>query len=633
MCGIFGAVGFPVSDEAARNVLLTLRHRGPEAQGVERIGQAVLAHTRLRILDLSPSGAQPMANEDGSVWVTFNGEIYNFASLRQELEAFGHVFRSRSDTEVIVHGYEQWGAEVVTHLDGMFAFGIWDRKAERLLLGRDRAGKKPLFFVEHGGGFLFASEIKALFAAGVPLEIDLDGLTGFLAYGYAPPPGTMYRGIRQLPPAHLLVYTPTATAPLRIDRYWSLDFTPSRGDPEPEATERVRYLMTEAVRKRMVADVPIGAFLSGGIDSTIVVGIMAQLLGNRVRTFSIGFSGDPRYDETRFARIAAKAFGTEHTEFTVKPSDFEILDQLIWHHDGPFGDSSAIPTYVVSRLTRQQVTVALTGDGGDELFAGYLRFWAAIVAQRIPAGLRAAGKSLARLIPDGLPSRGFAARTRRFLNAADLPLCDRLTQWNSYFAFTLDELLHPDVKAVVNTEAVLDFHRRLFASPRPKATTLSQALNHNFLTYLPQDLLVKMDRTSMAHALETRSPFLDTALMEYVAPLPDNYKLRHRTTKFILRRAFANLIPPEIQSRGKMGFGVPLASWFRGNLRSFVADHITAPQARIGAFVQMAQVRKLVDAHTQGIADHEHQIWALLTMEIWLRQLSRLGRTTDMSGP
>lgn len=626
MCGIFGAVGVPVSDEAARNVLLMLRHRGPEAEGVERIDDATLIHTRLRIMDLSPSGAQPMTNEDGTVWVTFNGEIYNFSSLRRELEGFGHVFRSRSDTEVIVHGYEQWGNDVVTHLDGMFAFGVWDRRARRMLLARDRVGKKPLFFAEYGGGLLFASEIKALFAAGVPAEIDIDGVAGFLAYGYAPPPGTMYRAVRQLPPAHTLVYeqSDVAGSTPRIQRYWSLDFTPRCDDPEPQATERVRSLVTEAVRKRMVADVPVGAFLSGGVDSTIIVGIMAQL-GHQVRTFSIGFSGDPRYDETRFARIAARAFRTDHTEFTVNPSDFDLLDELVWHHDGPFGDSSAIPTYLVSKLTRQQVTVALTGDGGDELFAGYLRFWAAVIAQRIPAGARNAGGSLAALIPEGLPSRSFGARLRRFLNAANLPLGDRLTQWNSYFAFNLPEILRPEVRATVNVDAVLNFHRRLFASPPPKATTLSQALNHNFLTYLPEDLLVKVDRTSMAHALETRSPFLDTALMEYVAPLPDNYKLRRRTTKYILRRAFADLIPTEIQKRGKMGFGLPLASWFRGNLRSFVADHLAAPSARIGEFIELEYVRRLLDAHNEGIADHEHQIWALLTMEIWLRQLPRLG--------
>jgi asparagine synthase (glutamine-hydrolysing) len=621
MCGIFGSVGAPLSEEAVTRALACLNHRGPEASGTIRLDEAVLAHTRLRIIDLSPTGAQPMSNEDKSVWVTFNGEIYNFQELRGQLERDGHRFRSQSDTEVLVHGYEQWGERLVDRIDGMFALGIWDRRAHRLFLARDRAGKKPLFFAEHDGRFLFASEIKALFAAGLPLELTPGGVVGYLAYGFTPPPATPYRHVQQLPPATSLSLEP-GRAP-RQRRYWQVDFQARRPAPtEAEASNTIRALLSEAVRKRLVADVPVGAFLSGGLDSTIVVGLMARL-GHRARTFSIGFEGDPRYDETQFARVAAQAFGTEHTEFRVGPADFELVEKLIWHHDGPFGDSSAIPTYVVSRLTRQHVTVALNGDGGDELFAGYLRFLAATATERVPAPLRSMAGRLAHLIPAGLPSRSLLARARRLMQAMPSSLGDRLGRWTSFFAFTMEGLLQPELAAL--GKDVLAFHRQFFAAPGGRSA-LAQTLNFNFASYLPDDLLVKMDRTSMAHALETRSPFLDTALIEYVSGLPDHYKLRGRTTKYILRRAFADLMPPVIRGRGKMGFGVPLATWFRGDLRRYLLDHIASPSSRINDYVRPQAISEMVQDHMNQNANHEHQLWALLTLELWLRSLPRLSR-------
>ena len=568
-----------------------------------------------------------MPNEDESVWVTFNGEIYNFQELRQQLESHGHRFRSHSDTEVIVHGYEQWGDSVVEHLDGMFAFGVWDVRNRRLLLARDRAGKKPLFYGWHGGRFMFGSEVKALFATGWEPELDHHGVAGLLAYGYAPPPGTLYKGVHQLPAAHRLVL-PAGKAP-QVSRYWDLRFTPALGPvpSEAEAAERVRDLLDKAVKRRLVADVPVGAFLSGGLDSTIVVGLMARHCA-RVRTFSIGFSGDCRYDETHFARQAAQAFGTDHTEFQVTPDDFQLVEKLVWHHDGPFGDSSAIPTYVVSRLTRSQVTVALTGDGGDELFAGYLRFWAAATTERLPPLVRRLAGRAAPLLPTGTGSRTLPARARRFLAAMDCPLGDRLTYWNSYFAFTHSDLLRPELRPP--GDAALGFHRSFFREDG--RTPLAAALEHNFGSYLPYDLMVKADRTSMAHALETRSPFLDTALMEYAAGLPDSYKLRgwpRPTTKYILRRAFADPMPPAIRNRGKMGFGLPLGTWFRHQLRPYIEERILAPDARINDLVQPAVVREVFRQHMDDRADHEHQIWLLLTMELWLRNLPRLTRPWD----
>jgi asparagine synthase (glutamine-hydrolysing) len=510
---------------------------------------------------------------------------------------------------------------VVDRVDGMFAFGVWDQRSRRLLLARDRPGKKPLFYVEHEGRFMFASEMKAFFAAGVPADPDPRGVSGFLAYGYAPPPGTVYRSISQLPPASRLILEPSR--PPRVQKYWQLDFTNGpRPASEAEAGERIQELLTAAVRKRLVADVPVGAFLSGGLDSTIVVGLMSRL-GHRVRTFSIGFSGDPRYDETEYARIAARVFGSDHSEFTVRPSDFELVDKLVWHHDGPFGDSSAIPTYVVSRLTRAQVTVALTGDGGDELFAGYTRFWAAQATERIPGPLRRLGAIAAKALPAGGGSRTFLARARRLLRAGGRPLGDRLTEWNSYFAFSLSDILQPEM--VAGSASVLDFHQNIFSRSKSQSV-LSKSLQHNFETYLPGDLLVKMDRTSMAHALETRSPFLDTALMEFVATLPDDYKLRGRTTKYILRKAFADLMPPQIRGRGKMGFGLPLGAWFRRDLRDYISDHLASPVSRITEFVRPQAVSRIISDHMEGRADNEHQLWALLTLEIWLRDRSRLSR-------
>jgi asparagine synthase (glutamine-hydrolysing) len=626
MCGIFGSVGEPLDPSVLAGVCGVLHHRGPEANGVVATGGATLVHTRLRIIDLTPAGAQPMANEDDTVWVTFNGEIYNFKELRAELEGRGHRFRSQTDTEVIVHGYEEWGDQVAERLDGMFAFGVWDTRQQRLLLARDRTGKKPLFYARHAGRFLFASEVKALFAAGLPPQVDHAGVAGLLAYGYAPPPGSLYQQVQQLPPAHRLVLA-RGKAP-EVSRYWSVSFAVATDRPPPseaEAAENIRHLMGEAVRKRLVADVPVGAFLSGGLDSTIVVGLMAQQSA-RVRTFSIGFSGDARYDETHFARAAARAFGTEHMEFQVTPGDFQLVEKLVWHHDGPFGDSSAIPTYVVSRLTRDQVTVALSGDGGDELFAGYLRFWAAASTERVPRSLRRMAGLAAPFVPAGTGSRTLAARARRFLSAMDHNLGDRLTFWNSFFAFTHADLLRPELRPP--PDATLAFHRQFFTGAKG-ASPLAVALDHNFGTYLPYDLLVKTDRMSMAHALETRTPFLDTALIEYVAPLPDRYKLRgwpRPTTKYILRRAFKDLLPPSILSRGKMGFGLPLGTWFRQELRSYIEERIVAPDARINELVRPEVVRTVFDEHLAGRADHEHQLWLLLTMELWLRNLERLTR-------
>jgi asparagine synthase (glutamine-hydrolysing) len=619
MCGIFGAVG-PLPEGALARVAEALRHRGPDAEGRFTDSAATLLHRRLKIIDLSEAAAQPMQNEDGSVQVVFNGEIYNHRALRRELERAGHQFRSRSDTEAIVHGYEQWGDGVVERLDGMFAFGLWDRRRQRLLLARDRAGKKPIFYSNAGGTFRFGSTVESLHAAGVPQRVAAHVLPMYLAYGFVPPPTTLHEGVLQLPAASRLVLEPGG--PPEVDPYWQPRFGVDESrDDYPTATTRVRELVRSAVERRLESDVPLGAFLSGGVDSTIVVGLMARLTGSRVKTFSIGFAGDPRYDETHYARIAARAFDTEHVEFTLTPASFDLVASLVRHHDGPFGDSSAIPTSVVAMLTREHVTVALTGDGGDELFCGYLRFLAAEWAERIPRPLRALASGVGHILPGTARERSLLARARRFLQGAALPLADRMAGWNSFF--DPRAILRRDLAAHLGdaVDAPLAWQRAEFARARGRST-LSRVLEHNFRTYLPWDLLVKADRTSMEHSLETRSPFLDTALVEYVASLPPAYLRRGRQTKRILKHAFRDLLPSAIRTRGKMGFGIPLGTWFRGDLQSYLRDHLGATAALYN-YLDRGFVEGLLREHLEGRADHGQRLWSLLTFELWLRSLAQ----------
>lgn len=625
MCGIAGIVrldGEAVSPPLIRAMAQTLRHRGPDAAGFHVDGPVALGHQRLKIIDLSEAAAQPMANGDGSVWIVFNGEIYNYRELRQELDARGYRFRSHSDTEVILHLYEELGGSCIERLDGMFAFAVWDRPKRRLLLARDRAGKKPLYYTRAGASFLFASEVKALLrhpqVAGVPAP---EAFPHYFKFGYPPQGATFYRDVAQLPPAHAM--TVEAGGAVRTRRYWDLDFTPRSG-PAPsvaEAEEQVRTLVTEAVRKRLMADVPLGAFLSGGIDSSIVVGVMSRLLNQPVKTFSIGFTGDPSLDETPYARAVAKHFQTDHHEFIVEPKAIDLIEALVWHHDGPFGDASAIPTSIVSRLTREHVTVALNGDGGDEVFAGYLRFQACLAAERLPRGLVRMADGMLGMVPEPTSYHHWLRRAQRFFRVAANPLFTRLRGWIAIFDQDLDRLLRPDVMAGITTGQV-DYAPDLLA--RTDAySTLSKVLYVNFMTYLPDDLLVKADRCTMAHSLEGRSPFLDHRLAEYVAGLPDAYKVRGRTTKFILKSAFADLLPPEILTRGKKGFGVPLGAWFRTDLKDYLRDHLLSPQALSREYCVPSYVEGLVQEHVAGVRDHGLRLWTLLTFEVWLRQMRR----------
>jgi asparagine synthase (glutamine-hydrolysing) len=627
MCGICGELRFDGRAPREADVVAMrdrLIHRGPDSDGVyvSPSGGAGLGFRRLRIIDLSSNASQPMTNEDGSIWLVFNGEVYNFKDLRTGLEARGHRFRSHSDSETIVHLYEEKGAEAIDELDGMFGLAIWDERNRRLTIARDRAGKKPLFRYRSDRLFAFASEIKAFFGhPDIPIELNPEAVPSYFIHGYVPGPETLYRRVEQVEPGRVM--TVEADGRTASRKYWQIRFPDADAVPpidRREAVEGVRSRVTRAVERRLVSDVPLGAFLSGGIDSTIVVGVMSQLASAPVKTFSIGFEGDAAYDETAYARMAAERFKTEHTEFRVAPSALDLIDTLIWHHDGPFGDSSAVPTYIVSKLAREHVTVVLTGDGGDEVFAGYRRFAAALMSERLPSPAIHAARVLSSALPESRHDRTWWASARRFVQAAADPVDLRVTRWMASFFDDLDALLRPEFRAVLGPVDKLAY----LAAEQDRMrglSTLSRLLHANFVSYLPDDLLVKADRCTMANSLEARSPFLDRELIEFAARLPDDLKLRGRHTKVILREAFADLLPPAINRRGKMGFGVPVGAWFRGQLRDYVRDRLLAPNARYRDMLSGPFVETLVHDHLSGKRHVGPQLWTLICFEEWLRLL------------
>ncbi len=618
--------GRPVEASLARRLCDALVHRGPDDEGYYLNGPVALGQRRLAILDLA-GGHQPMSNEDATVWVTFNGEIYNFEELRQRLEGFGHRFATCSDTEVIVHAYEQYGADCVKKLRGMFAFALWDQPRQTLLLARDRVGKKPLFYTEVDGQWVFASELQALLQhPGLAREVHWAALDDYLTYGYVPAPKTIFRGVHKLLPAHWLTLRlrpgESDGPDVHIERYWQLAYEPKLTLSEEDAADGLLEVLREAVRLRMIADVPLGALLSGGIDSSFVVALMSQLSDRSVRTFSIGFD-DQEFNELPHARRVAERCGTDHHELIVRPNALEVLPTLVRHYGEPYADSSAIPSYYVAKLTREHVKVALNGDGGDECFAGYERYAGGLMADRygrIPAAIRTlAIEPLSRLIPTSAPRRSRLRQARRFLEVAGQPSPQRYLRWIGYVP-TMEKaaLYSPDFQEQLaghRAEAwLLEMWDRLTAAG---LGPLDRMLALDVESYLPYDLLVKMDIATMANSLEARSPFLDHHVMEFCARLPASYKLRGMRLKHLLKKAGAGLLPPETLIRRKMGFGVPVGDWMRGELRSWMEDLLLSPRALKRGYFQPESLRQVVDRHLEGREDRSFELWALLWLELW----------------
>ena len=625
MCGIAGILSLSpdarVESDALATMASQLVHRGPDDEGiyVDPRGRCGLSFRRLSIIDLA-GGHQPLANEDRTVWTVFNGEIYNFRELRAELEEKGHRFATGADSEVIVHLYEDHGADCFARLHGMFAIAIWDQTRGRLLLARDRFGKKPLTYAVHEGRLFFASEAKAILVLpGIPRRLDAQSLHRYLIFQYVPAPHSIYQGFRKLLPGHCLTLEAGQPATAQQRPYWQLTRRRFDGTYD-DAKTRLGELLTAAVKKRLVADVPLGAFLSGGIDSSIVVALMRELGVSPLRTFSIGFP-DPRYDETAYARLVAERFETEHHEHTVTPRAREILDTLAWHYDEPFADSSAIPTYYVSQWTRQSVTVALTGDAGDECFAGYDRYRAAQLAARldwVPRPLRRLIAGTAAVLPHS-HARTWTNRLYRFASALGQTPSGRYLSWINVFPPDLLTAGYREpFRATLEFDEPLGWFRGLHDAI--DATAPERAAHADLHSYLPYDLLTKVDRASMACGLECRAPFLDHELVEFALSLPLSWKLGPTGGKHILKDWARQRLPDEVLRRSKMGFGVPVGAWFRGELQDLLRDKLLSPQALSRQIFEPEWLAGLVEAHLSGRANHEHRLWALLMLELWFER-------------
>jgi asparagine synthase (glutamine-hydrolysing) len=632
MCGICGYVdtrGETLDPALLARMVSMLAHRGPDGAKASVLASgpegptAVLGHTRLAILDLSDAAGQPLANEDGTVSVVFNGEIYNFKELRRDLETRGHAFRSTGDTEVIVHAYEEWGDECTRHLDGMFAFAVWDGRRRRMLLARDRVGKKPLYYAWDGRRLTFASEIKSLrVCPWVDATPMWEAVPRYLAWGYVPWPDTMHTGIHQLPPGTwMVIESGRLSEPVA---YWFPPGGESASGPRvswDQATTRIGELLRVAVERRLVSDVPLGVLLSGGLDSSAIVAIMSDL-GVRAKTFTVSVRDESSYDERRFAALVAERFGSEHTEIEVRADASSLLERLLWFLDQPFADSSAIPTYLIAEAAREHVTVALTGDGGDEVFGGYERFAAALLADRVPALVQRGARMGIRAIPQTSSYHDLRRSVERFTDGLSLPVQRRYRGWVTLFDTpTLSRVLSPDLLSEAEGGPFASFDEAWGeAGERPLLDALLYA---NMRTYLHDDLLVKTDRMTMANSLEARSPLLDTSLIEELATLPASMKVSPFGLKRLLRRAMRDRLPKEILRRRKHGFGVPVGRWFRNELREPFHDLVLSERAYSSHLLRRDGVSALFSEHLQGRVDHGPKLWALLTLEVWLRTQER----------
>jgi len=623
MCGIVGVVRNDKSDidqALLGRMCAAIRHRGPDDDGFYVNGPVGLGMRRLAIIDLK-TGQQPIHNQDRTAWIVFNGEIYNYRELRGKLEKLGHSFYTNSDTEAIVHAYDQYGADCPNYLRGMFAFAIWDERTEELFLARDRVGKKPLLYAEINGQFVFGSEFTALLQhPGISKDIDFEALNHYLSFMCVPAPLTAYQAIRKLEPGHSLRYR---KGEIRIERYWQPDFSKKLVISEQEAGDRTIEILREAVKVRLMSEVPLGAFLSGGIDSSAVVALMAEESSTPVKTFSIGFE-EQDFSELHHARRVAEHVGADHHEFIVRPDALEVLPILVEHYGEPYADSSAVPTYYVARETRKHVTVALNGDGGDESFAGYERYAAMRLAERyhrIPAVFRdVVLRRAIESIPSAAIKRGRVKDVKRFIQSASLPKVERYLRWVSVFDSGAKQDLYTEhFRRQTDDASARRILHPWFARANGSGV-VDAALLTDIMTYLPNDLLVKVDIATMANSLEARSPFLDHHVIEFAASLPEKYKLRGLTTKYLLKRILQKLIPAENLDRRKMGFGLPIGHWFRGKLQPFLRETILAESALKRGLFRPEAVKRLVELHTRGERDYSHQLWTLLMLELWFQR-------------
>lgn len=622
MCGICGKVDFtghPVDEGLVDRMCRTLVHRGPDAQGIHTAPGVGLGQRRLSVIDLSTRAVAPLSNEDGSIWVTFNGEIYNFLELRGGLEERGHAFRTSTDTEVLVHLYEEYGVDCVQHLRGMFAFAIWDGPRRRLFAARDRLGKKPFYYARTAGSLIFGSEVRAVLAEGsIAAEPDMAAIDAYLTYQYVPSPMTAFVGISKMPPAHYLVCEADGT--VRVVRYWH----PPDGPKSRKSTEALREellsRLREAVRLRLIADVPIGAFLSGGIDSAAVVALMSLESGGHVKTFSIGFE-DTGFNELPYARSVAERYGTDHHELMVRADAADVLPRLVHHYGEPFADSSAIPTYYVSRMAREHVTVALSGDGGDESFAGYDNYRAVAAWDRydvVPYPVRRAIARGTSAVLDRLPYSNATARASRGARMWAGPVPDRFQLQSTIFKPEEKQAAYtPQFKAEL---AGVPFRHVGENAWDTGMDPVDWMMRHDQQFYLPDCLMVKTDIASMAHGLEVRCPLLDHTLVEFAATIPSGLKQHGGEGKRIFKDTVRDLVPAAVLSKRKTGFGIPLARWLREDLSELVRGTLLDERARARGLFAPAFVARLVEDHRTGRRDWSARIWALLFLELWFRE-------------
>jgi asparagine synthase (glutamine-hydrolysing) len=620
-----------VTGNSIKRMTDAIEHRGPDDAGWVLKGSCGLGMRRLSIIDLA-GGQQPISNEDGSVWIVFNGEIYNHVELREELVKRGHKFRTQSDTEAIVHAYEEYGEDCPKKLNGMFAFAIWDQNKRTLFIARDRLGIKPLYYYHDSTQFVFGSELKSILQVdSVPREVDPVALDVYLTVEYIPAPYTIFKNIAKLLPGHHLTLK---DGQARIGKYWELNFR-EQDRPEGEIMEELLALLQDAVRVRLMSDVPLGALLSGGIDSSAIVALMSKVMDRPVQTFSIGFK-EATYNESQHARTIARHFNTKHHESIIEANALDLTEKLVGHLDEPFGDFSIFPTYLVSKMAREQVTVALSGDGGDELFAGYDTYVANKIGNaygRIPKLIRHGFlENLISRMPPTEKKKGLINRAKRFAEGMRLPADLQHARWMIFLQESeKTQLYSPDLQAALHGLDSYGFIRQYFGDTRT-SDELNRQLYVDIKTYLVDDILVKVDRMSMATSLETRVPFLDHRLVEFTATIPSRFKLKGKSTKHILKQSLSNILPSEILQRGKEGFSIPIKNWLKEDLKPIMLDILDPAVVQRQGFFDPEFVQRLTNEHLTGVENHSHRLWAMMVFGIWQDiYLRKPGRVNEES--